>query len=116
MFQLYWPKLLQHKVKQRLTKMTQIRIRTRKLNLKTRSNLFLGVFDICYFDSQHCLSLFLFFCFSNQKGEDNDYGKEGYKERAKKRGKGFNSSTVGEGHTLFCLYACLTLASLRFSL
>nr|VDC82232.1 unnamed protein product [Brassica rapa] len=36
---LYWPKLLQHKVKQRLTKMTQIRIRTRKLNLKTRSNL-----------------------------------------------------------------------------
>uniref|UniRef100_A0A0D3BCU8 Protein MAK16 homolog n=1 Tax=Brassica oleracea var. oleracea TaxID=109376 RepID=A0A0D3BCU8_BRAOL len=29
-------------------------------------------------------------------GEDNDYGKEGYKERAKKRGKGFKSSTVGE--------------------
>ncbi|KAF8090208.1 hypothetical protein N665_0482s0005 [Sinapis alba] len=36
---LYWPKLLQHKVKQRLTKMTQIRIRTRKLNLKTREKI-----------------------------------------------------------------------------
>ncbi|XP_009135836.1 protein MAK16 homolog isoform X2 [Brassica rapa] len=36
---LYWPKLLQHKVKQRLTKMTQIRIRTRKLNLKTREKV-----------------------------------------------------------------------------
>ncbi|XP_013625686.1 PREDICTED: protein MAK16 homolog isoform X1 [Brassica oleracea var. oleracea] len=36
---LYWPKLLQHKVKQRLNKMTQIRIRTRKLNLKTREKI-----------------------------------------------------------------------------
>ncbi|KAF3510518.1 hypothetical protein F2Q69_00004117 [Brassica cretica] len=36
---LYWPKLLQHKVKQRLTKMTQIRLRTRKLNLKTREKI-----------------------------------------------------------------------------
>ncbi|KAJ4868732.1 MAK16 protein-related [Raphanus sativus] len=36
---LYWPKLLQHKVKQRLTKMTQIRIRTRKLHLKTREKI-----------------------------------------------------------------------------
>ncbi|CAN8313035.1 unnamed protein product [Cochlearia groenlandica] len=36
---LYWPKLLQHKVKQRLTKMTQMRIRTRKLALKTREEI-----------------------------------------------------------------------------
>ncbi|KAG7598059.1 Mak16 protein [Arabidopsis suecica] len=33
---LYWPKLLQHNVKQRLTKMTPMRIRMRKLALKTR--------------------------------------------------------------------------------
>ncbi|CAH8297603.1 unnamed protein product [Eruca vesicaria subsp. sativa] len=36
---LYWPKLLQHKIKQRLTKMTQMRIRTRKLHLKTREKI-----------------------------------------------------------------------------
>ncbi|CAH2033705.1 unnamed protein product [Thlaspi arvense] len=36
---LYWPKLLQHKVKQRLTKMTQMRIRMRKLELKTREKI-----------------------------------------------------------------------------
>ncbi|CAL9216041.1 unnamed protein product [Arabidopsis halleri] len=33
---LYWPKLLQHKVKRRLTKMNQMRIRMRELALKTR--------------------------------------------------------------------------------
>ncbi|KAF3559898.1 hypothetical protein F2Q69_00014392 [Brassica cretica] len=33
-WQLYWPKLLQHKEKNRLTKMTQLRMR--KLALRTR--------------------------------------------------------------------------------
>ncbi|XVE85035.1 hypothetical protein DITRI_Ditri17bG0060200 [Diplodiscus trichospermus] len=36
---LYWPKLLVHKIKQRLTKMTQMRIRMRKLALKTREKI-----------------------------------------------------------------------------
>lgn len=36
---MYWPKLLVHKTKQRLTKMTQMRIRMRKLALKTREKV-----------------------------------------------------------------------------
>ncbi|XP_061345285.1 protein mak16 isoform X2 [Gastrolobium bilobum] len=36
---MYWPKLLIHKTKQRLTKMTQMRIRMRKLALKTREKI-----------------------------------------------------------------------------
>ncbi|KAL0408565.1 UNVERIFIED_CONTAM: putative glucose-6-phosphate 1-epimerase [Sesamum radiatum] len=36
---IYWPKLLIHKTKQRLTKMTQMRIRMRKLALKTREKI-----------------------------------------------------------------------------
>ncbi|KAK9283987.1 hypothetical protein L1049_012245 [Liquidambar formosana] len=38
-WQMYWPKLLVHKTKQRLTKMTQMRIRMRKLALKTREKI-----------------------------------------------------------------------------
>ncbi|XP_022979889.1 protein MAK16 homolog [Cucurbita maxima] len=36
---MYWPKILVHKTKQRLTKMTQMRIRMRKLALKTREKI-----------------------------------------------------------------------------
>ncbi|KAK7301587.1 hypothetical protein RJT34_12454 [Clitoria ternatea] len=36
---MYWPKLLIHKIKQRLTKMIQIRIRMKKLALKTRPRI-----------------------------------------------------------------------------
>ncbi|XP_076892520.1 uncharacterized protein LOC143544269, partial [Bidens hawaiensis] len=35
----FWPKFLVHKAKQRLTKMTQMRIRMRKLALKTREKI-----------------------------------------------------------------------------
>ncbi|XP_042445481.1 protein MAK16 homolog isoform X2 [Zingiber officinale] len=35
----FWPKLLVHKIKQRLTKMTQCRIRMRKLELKVREKI-----------------------------------------------------------------------------
>jgi len=35
----FWPKLLVHKIKQRLTKMTQYRIRMRKLQLKVREKV-----------------------------------------------------------------------------
>lgn len=35
----FWPKLLIHKIKQRLTKMTQCRIRMRKLELKVREKI-----------------------------------------------------------------------------
>ncbi|GKE27643.1 protein MAK16 [Tanacetum coccineum] len=36
---MYWPKFLVHKAKQRLTKMTQMRIQMRKLVLKTREKV-----------------------------------------------------------------------------
>ncbi|XP_058756239.1 uncharacterized protein LOC131629469 [Vicia villosa] len=36
---MFWPKILIHKIKQRLTKMTQMRIRMRKLALKTREKI-----------------------------------------------------------------------------
>ncbi|KAL3834441.1 hypothetical protein ACJIZ3_009177 [Penstemon smallii] len=36
---LYWPKLLVHNIKRRLTRMTKMRIRTRKLALKTREKI-----------------------------------------------------------------------------
>ncbi|CAO2833430.1 unnamed protein product [Amaranthus hypochondriacus] len=36
---MFWPKFLVHKMKQRLTKMTQMRIRMRKLALKTREKI-----------------------------------------------------------------------------
>ncbi|KAL9246515.1 hypothetical protein vseg_020040 [Gypsophila vaccaria] len=36
---MFWPKLLVHKMKQRLTKMTQMRIRMKKLELKTREKI-----------------------------------------------------------------------------
>uniref|UniRef100_A0A453T772 Ribosomal L28e/Mak16 domain-containing protein n=1 Tax=Aegilops tauschii subsp. strangulata TaxID=200361 RepID=A0A453T772_AEGTS len=35
----FWPKLLVHKIKQRLTKMTQYRIRMRRLQLKVREKI-----------------------------------------------------------------------------
>ncbi|CAN6990646.1 unnamed protein product [Brassica rapa subsp. trilocularis] len=63
---LYWPEMLQHMVKQRLTKMNQMRIRMRILALETRSIYF--VCSICYLIHTICLNFFLFlFFFWNQR-------------------------------------------------
>ncbi|CAG7889465.1 unnamed protein product [Brassica rapa] len=58
---LYWHEMLQHMVKQRLTKMNQMRIRMRILALETRSIYF--VCSICYLIHTICLNFFLFFFF-----------------------------------------------------
>ena len=58
--------MLQHMVKQRLTKMNQMRIRMRILALETRSIYF--VCSICYLIHTICLNFFLFlFFFWNQR-------------------------------------------------